>query len=203
MKSAAITPHPDYAKLVASALKLSAVVKPWTGQACRAVLGKHAIQGQVLSGVYAAGSGGRWNRPGVQAVYASLEEATVLTEVASRDLRAGFTGIVKFERHIVWFKPNLAKTVDLRDPDALKRLSLDMDELLAADWKAEQSGGKESLPQADGRAMTAVGIEGILVPSAQRREGTNLVIFPLTLLPTSVVEEPPGLKRPQKRTSKE
>ena len=67
------------------------------------------------------------------------------------------------------------------------------------DWKAAQASGQEPLPQAVGCAMIAGSIEAILIPSAQRREGTNLVVFPLTLLPGSVLVEPPGLKAPRKR----
>ena len=171
---------------------------PWSGRACRAVLPAYAIQGELLSGKYAAVCGGRWNRPGLQAIYSSLDAKTVLSEVGPVDLGAGLTGVVKFERSIVWFEAALARTIDLRNSAVLSHFKLDTDELLQVDWKAAQASGIEPLPQAVGRAMIAGSIEAILAPSAHRREGTNLVVFPLTLLPRSILAELPGLKAPRK-----
>ena len=113
------TPHPRYAELAALAIGGGHLVVPWKGRACRAVPPPYAIQGELLSGTYAAIRGGRWNRCGLQAVYASLDAQTVLAEVGQLDLGAGFTGVVKFQRSIVWFEAALAKTIDLRDPAVL------------------------------------------------------------------------------------
>ena len=178
------------------------LVAPWNGRACRAVPPTFAIQGEVFSGTYAAVGGGRWNRSGLQAVYASLESQTVLAEVGRLDLGAGFTGVIEFRRTIVWFEARLSRTLDLRDSAVLAHFGLDADELLKADWKSAQASGHEPLPQAVGRALIAGSIEAIFVPSAQRREGTNLVVFPLTLLPESSLVEPTGLRAPRKRPKK-
>jgi hypothetical protein len=50
--------------------------------------------------------------------------------------------------------------------------------MLEEPWREEQQAGREALPQALGRLARERGWEGLLVPSAARRLGINLVVFP-------------------------
>jgi hypothetical protein len=54
--------------------------------------------------------------------------------------------------------------------------------VLDCDWRSENRCGAEAITQAIGRAARACRLEGLIVPSAARACGTNLIVFPYRLM---------------------
>jgi RES domain-containing protein len=113
----------------------------------------------------ANGRGARWNPPGTDALYVSLDRDTAVAEadhqIAMQPVRP------RAKRTIHQLGINLSNVLDLSDPNLLKRLGIDREALASLDFEACQKVGG---------AAARLGHDGILVPSA-RHSGTNLVVF--------------------------
>lgn len=143
-----------------------------------------------LSGMGAARQGGRFNRPGQEALYLSLHEATALAEYRQDNpwLRPGT---------ICTFFVSGLKVADLSagyDPERWPTLWADF----AVDWRAEWFGGQVEPPtwyMADD--VVAADLDGILFPSQAHPGGTNLVIYRSSGRPPSQlrVYDPEGALR--------
>jgi hypothetical protein len=72
--------------------------------------------------------------------------------------------------------------LDLTDRKFVAGIGLSLT-LLRAPWQAHQDAGREAVTQAIGRAACAAGFDGILSPSARRKGGVNLTMFPDNLGP--------------------
>ncbi|WP_051246968.1 RES family NAD+ phosphorylase [Thermomonas fusca] len=126
------------------------------------------------SGMGAARQGGRFNRPGQEALYLAMETATALAE---------------YQQDNPWLPPGTLCTyfveglrvADLAagfDPAHWPLLWADH----ALDWRAEWFGRRTEPPtwyMADD--VVAEGLDGILFPSQARPGGTNLVIYASSL----------------------
>lgn len=126
------------------------------------------------SGMGAARQGGRFNRPGQEALYLAMETATALAE---------------YQQDNPWLPPGTLCTffvdglrvADLAagfDPAHWPPLWADH----ALDWRAEWFGRRTEPPtwyMADD--VVAEGLDGILFPSQARPGGTNLVIYASSL----------------------
>lgn len=138
----------------------------------------------------AARQGGRFNRPGQEALYLSLHEATALAEYRQDNpwLRPGT---------ICTFFVSGLKVADLSagyDPERWPTLWADF----AVDWRAEWFGGQVEPPtwyMADD--VVAADLDGILFPSQAHPGGTNLVIYRSSGRPPSQlrVYDPEGALR--------
>jgi RES domain-containing protein len=122
-------------------------------------------------------SGARWNPRGIEAIYASLERETALSEaeyqISVQPLRP------RAKRTLYRVHVLLRNVVDLRSLDVLDRLSLSQERLAAIDHlHCQRIGG----------AVEWMGYEGLLVPSVRRVGGTNLVIYPTKQSPDSEFE---------------
>lgn len=112
--------------------------------------------------------GARWNPEGVSAIYTSLDRDTALAEaehqIASQPIPP------KTRRTIYRVRARLRSVLDLANSELLSRLGI----------TAVRLGESESLEacQRVGAAASWLGRDGILVPSARRATGVNLVIFP-------------------------
>lgn len=138
-------------------------------EACYRVI-TPAFAGTPLSGRGAARQGGRFNRPGQEALYLSADDATALAE---------------YKQDNPWLPPGTICTffvhglrvADLSggfDPERWSPLWADF----AVDWRAEWFDKSVEPPtwyMADD--VMAAGLDGILFPSQARRGGTNLVIY--------------------------
>ncbi|ACO79400.1 hypothetical protein AvCA_32410 [Azotobacter vinelandii CA] len=123
-----------------------------------------------LSGMGAARQGGRFNRPGQEALYLALDESTALAE---------------YKQDNPWLRPGTICTFFVRelrvadfsagfDPERWPSLWADF----AVDWRAEWFGKSVEPPtwyMADD--VVAEGLDGILFPSQARPGGTNLVVY--------------------------
>jgi RES domain-containing protein len=123
-----------------------------------------------LSGMGAARQGGRFNRPGQEALYLSLDEVTALAEYRQDNpwLRPGT---------ICTFFLSGLKVADLStgyDPERWPTLWADF----AVDWREEWFSKQIEPPtwyMADD--VVGAGLDGILFPSQTHPGGTNLVIY--------------------------
>src|SRR5690606_31884734 len=96
-----------------------------------------------FSGAGAARAGGRWNRPGLPAIYASLDVLTATREAYQNFLTFGFPLSAIRPRVTAGAKVSLEKVLDLADESVVAQLGFTIAELLAEDWRAIQAGGEE------------------------------------------------------------
>ena len=122
-----------------------------------------------LSGAGAARLGGRYNSPGMPALYMSEAFATAVAEY-EQDLgiRPGT---------LCAYQVSAAPVVDLCDPAALLAAGLTENDLRCA-WKRIAFIDKAIPPGwALARRLVAAGVAGARVPSVQMRGGVNLVLW--------------------------
>jgi RES domain-containing protein len=154
----------------------------------RSVGTKYANEDDFLSGQGAARHGGRWNRRGIRAVYASLDIITATYEAYQSFLDYGFALSGIRPRVTAGARAKLTTVLDLTDSAIRRKIGFTLTELLDEDWEAIQASGDESWTQAIGRGCREAGFEGILVPSACHRSGKNIVIFSERLATDSMLE---------------
>ena len=110
--------------------------------------------------------GARWNEPNLAAIYASCERETALAEaeyyISLQPLRP------RAKRTLFTIHLSLKNVLDLTSGDVLIRLGITTDVLSGADHTPCRTVGS---------AANWLGHEGLLVPSARRGGGTNLVIY--------------------------
>jgi len=137
----------------------SAAASVWEGRVYRHMFGPH-------SPARSNTEGARWNAPGLLAIYTSCERETALAEadyyISLQPLRP------KAKRTMFTIRVSLKNVIDLTAADLLPRLGITDDVLASIDHTPCRT---------IGAAVSWLGHDGLLVPSARRRGGTNLVIF--------------------------
>ena len=86
-------------------------------------------------------------------------------------------------RVIVALQAHLERVLDLRDGDVRRVLRVSARRMITEPWRTEQSDGREALTQALGRLTFDFDIQALQVPSAARKGGSNVVVFPANLDP--------------------
>jgi len=157
------------------------------GVIVRSVGTKYASENDFFSGAGAAKTGGRWNRVGLQAIYASLGVLTATREAYQNFVTFGFSLTTIMPRVTAGASVSLGKVLDLTDAKVRSQIGFTLKELVEEDWKAIQADGDESWTPAIGRGCHDAGFEGLIVPSAQNEDGKNIVIFPKKLAKTSKI----------------
>lgn len=137
----------------------AAVVSAWKGTVYRHMFATYPPERRNTTGA-------RWNGPLTEAIYASVERETALAEAAHyislQPLRP------KAKRTIYTIEVSLATVVDLTTSGLIKALGITDDVLR----------GNDHAPcRLIGNAVNWLGHDALLVPSARRPSGTNLVIF--------------------------
>jgi RES domain-containing protein len=144
--------------------------KAWEGSVFRHVLGPYAPN---LANV----RGARWNPPEVSALYVSLEEETARAEgdrvLAIQSVPPRVT------RSIYELAISLESVLDLTGSGQLEAVGLTAEDL---------QGDSFEPCQRVGAAVSWVGHDGLLVPSARRDQGKNLVIYTANQAPESEIE---------------
>ena len=110
-------------------------------------------------------SGARWNPPGREAIYTSCEPETALAEAKYQISMQPLPPRAK--RTLYTLRLLLSSVVD-RGDELLQRLGVTVSELASLDLSSCQRVGE---------AVAWLKYEGLLVPSARRAAGSNLVIF--------------------------
>lgn len=176
MKLPSPTPNPRYRAFRECLAAHPDWLKPWTGCFFRFQTLQFPSAADILSGEGASRRGGRWNPPGLRALYGSTTDAAALEEAKANDRYYGL--VTKTPRLVVAIDANVPRMLDLTVPTVRRRLGITLAELAAEDWRKLLQGGQESLSQALGRAAAACGASGLLVRSAAVRKANNVVIFP-------------------------
>lgn len=151
----------------------------------RSVGTRYASELGFLSGEGAAKMGGRWNPRGIRAVYGSLDVITATCEAYQNFVDYGFPLSNVLPRVMAGAEADLQAVLDLTKTVQRRKLGVPLRDLVNDDWHKCQAEGKDSTTQIIARACHFLKLEGLLVPSARRKGGQNLVIFPDRLLPGS------------------
>lgn len=176
MSSARIQPNPRFADFRETLADHPDWLKAWSGTFFRFQTVDFSEAKDLLSGKGARRWGGRWNQPGIAAVYGSTTDTTPLEECKANDRYYGV--ITKRPRLVVAVDAQLTRMLDLTDSAIRRAFGITLQELAAEDWRKLQRLGRESLSQALGRAAAASGASGVLARSAAVRAGVNVVVFP-------------------------
>lgn len=125
-------------------------------------------QRQPLSGDGAKQTGGRWNRPGLPALYLAADHATAIAEFHQQLVRPGT---------LAGYDVRSAAIADFTDEAQLEIVGIDA-QVLHCRWRtifAVEGKIPPTWPLAD--RLIEAGAHGALVPSAQNPGGTNLVLW--------------------------
>jgi RES domain-containing protein len=171
-----LRPNPRYAGLRDLLTAKAELFQPWSGTLFRFQTVKFPTPEDMLSGAGAKQRGGRWNPPGVAAVYGSITDTTALEESKANDRYAGI--VTRSPRLLVAVEARLDRVLDLSAAWVRRKLGLTLTELGAEDWRKLMDARWESLTQALGRAAFAAGVSGILAQSAACKGGVNVAVFP-------------------------
>lgn len=158
------------------------------GVIIRSVGMKHANENDFYSGAGAAKAGGRWNPVGLEAIYASLDVMTATAEAYQKLIYFNVPMTTIMPRVSAGAAVSLAKVLDLTNTRILKKIDFTTKEMVEEDWRSLQSSGEESWTQAIGRGAWLAKFEGLIVPSARKEDGKNIVVFPQRLSKTSKIE---------------
>jgi len=187
MKSAPADP-PEVIELFEAIAKLFPTAGGFEGVVVRSVGIKYATKNDFYSGAGAAKTGGRWNRVGLEAVYASLDVTTATQEAYQDFIYRGLSMMAISPRVTAGAKVDLTKVLDLTDATVRKRIGFTQRELVEEDWRSLQKAGEEAWTQAVGRGCYLANFEDLIVPSARRKVGKNIVIFPIRLAKIGKIE---------------
>lgn len=182
-------PHLESDRLRHALVRCAARAVPWSGVVYRSASPRYANKGDLLTGVGSKSAGGRWNPPkSFPTVYASLDPHTVLDEGLAHFRYYRIPIEVSMPRVMVSIRVDLRTALDLTHGKTRSALRVSERRMLSEPWRDEQKAGRESLTQALGRLAHELGWEGLLVPSAARRGGTNLIVFRANLSRRSSLE---------------
>jgi RES domain-containing protein len=171
-----IQPNPRFAGLREIMAAHPEWLMPWAGMFFRFQTIDFPMPKDVLGGAGAYKRGGRWNRPGIAAIYGSTTDVTALEESKANDRYYGL--VTKTPRLVVAVDTHLVGILDLTSAAIRRSLGVTLNELAEEDWRKLMEAGRESLSQALGRAAAAAGASGLLARSAAIRKGINVVAFP-------------------------
>ncbi len=182
-------PHPEPDRLRQAMDRCASRIVRWSGVVYRSASPRYANKDDLLTGLGSKGVGGRWNPPrSFPAVYLSLDPHTALDEVLAHFLHYGFPIESAMPRVTVAVRVVLGRVLDLNDGSVRSILRVSRQRMLREPWRGEQAAGREALTQALGRLAYDSGLEGLLVPSAARKAGANLILFPDNLARGSRLE---------------
>ncbi len=176
-----VTAHPDFARLFRA---FDPAVHPslytsWHGNVVRQSAPRWMSRPYRLTGAGSVLAGGRWNVKGLMPViYASTDPATLAAELHYKGLRYGWRPADFFTQLQVGMHWELQAVLDLTAPETRKVLRVTRQDMEECDWAGDQANGREPLTQALARAAFEHLAEGLIVPSARRKDGVNIVYFP-------------------------
>jgi RES domain-containing protein len=174
-----LPPHPDSDRLARGIRRCLPLATSLTGIIYRAASVRRANPADLIAGIGSQLTGGRWTPPGAfRAVYASRDEATALDEARQQNLRQGVPPWMALPLVLTALEVDLRPALDLTDGRVRRALRISRERMLAEPWWLLQDRGREALTQALGRLARDHGFVALLVPSAARLQGTNVVVYP-------------------------
>lgn len=151
----------------------------WSGDIVRGTPPRWASTPYRLTGVGAVLVGARWSvRSLMPAVYASTDPMTLNAELHYKGAKYGWSAASFHPQLTLGMRWELQAVVDLTSAAVVGALGLSNADLTGCDWETEQRADREALTQAIGRAAFERLAEGLIVPSARRPGGINVVFFP-------------------------
>jgi RES domain-containing protein len=185
-----MTAHPAFLRFYQSLANRS-LFTPWRGNVVRQALPRYMSRPYRLTGLGPVRAGGRYTVPSLMpTVYASTDAMTLAAELSYKAPRYGLTPGQLRAQLMVGMRWEIQEVVDLTMAATLGLLGVSKAELVSCDWLAEQNAGREALTQAIARAAFERQAEGLVVPSARRPGGVNIVYFPSHRRDGSVIETP-------------
>ena len=166
--------------------RLKAVLKSHvvsrSGTTYRMVTAKWTKDADVTNGNGALKESGRWNVKGTGCVtYSSFSPETALAESLEAVRYFGFPVHKGLPKVLVSLRFQLKKVLDLTDGKVRQKLKMGEYIIRSTDWRSINLSKKEAVTQAVGRCAHAIGLEGLMVPSAVDSAGSNLIVFPENL----------------------
>jgi RES domain-containing protein len=176
--------HPEADRLRRTLEKCLSHSIAWTGDLFRSASTKYANKDDIVTGAGSKAAGARWNPPGsVHTVYASLDVETAVAESLQHFRYYGIPDSKAMPRVLVALEAKLERVLDIRDGHVRRTLGVSESRMLGEPWRELQKKGQEALTQAIGRLAFALDVQALLVPSAARKGGSNLILFPANLHP--------------------
>jgi len=183
-ESIPMTPHPESERLARALTRCELLVQEWAGCAYRSSSPEYSNRDDLITGAGAKKTGGRWNPKGsFHTVYASLDFETAAAEAMAFNRRFRIAEHMAMPRVFAALEAQLTRVLDLRRGPVRSALKVSADRLTAEQWWKLQERGKEALTQAIGRLAWHAKWQALIVPSAARRGGANLIVFPANLEP--------------------
>lgn len=174
-----LLPHPDSDRLSSGVRRCLPLAVRWSGIIYRATSVRRANSSDLIAGVGAFLTGGRWTPPGVsRAVYGSLDEAVALEEARQQNRRQGVLPWMSLPLVLTAIAVELEPVLDLTDGLVRRTLRVSRDRMRSEPSWIFQDRGQEALTQALGRLARKHGFVALIVPSAARSPAANLVAFP-------------------------
>lgn len=172
-------PHPESERLQRALERCRTSAVSWTGIVYRSASPRYANRDDLLTGMGSKTTGARWNPPrSFPTVYSSLDPHTALDEVLAHFHYYGIPIASAMPRVMVSIQVRLRRVLNVTAGPTRSTLRVSKRRMLTEPWRDEQQAGREALTQALGRLGHDLGWEGFLVPSAARRGGVNLIVFP-------------------------
>jgi RES domain-containing protein len=175
----------DLASLIRKLERLIPEASDFSGKTFRSATPHYATEKDLLTGEGSRRFGGRWNPPGLAAVYASLTPETAMAETLAHARYFGLSEYDAMPRTFVAISVDLSSVLDLTDGKVRQRLAFSLKRIVETDWRKETDAGKVPFTQWLGHAAADVGFEALLVPSAAEANGRNIVAFPPNFHSTS------------------
>jgi RES domain-containing protein len=172
-------PHAETERLARAMTRCLPHTAAWRQKVCRTSRPRYSSASRLLRGAGARRWGGRWNPPGIAAVYCSLDEATALAEMRQRHNSVVFSRKKMMPQLFVAMRVQLRRLLDLTRGDVRHALGVSLERMCDEEWERLQRRGRAAITQAIGRLAWERRLGGLLVPSAaDRPRGSNLVVFP-------------------------
>lgn len=168
----------DFASLLRKLRRLSSRASGFKRDVFRSTTPHYATETDLLTGEGSRRFGGRWNPPGLAAIYGSLTPETAMAETLAHARYYGLPEHAAMPRTFVAISFNLKRVLDLTDGDIRRRLAVSRKRMVEADWRAEMDAGNVPLTQLLGQAASEIGLDGLLAPSNAEPSGRNIVAFP-------------------------
>jgi RES domain-containing protein len=160
---------------------------PFEGIVFRGCTPRYATGADLLTGEGSRRKGGRWNpQNSFPAVYTSVDVQTAWDECLAAGRYYGWAVQDSLPLTMVAIAVKFHQILDLRyEGLAYETLEITRDLIVRENWHDARDPAPESAVQACGRIIRMVGFEGMLVPSAAKSGGSNLIWFPGRLLAES------------------